>query len=208
MATGTKITLSAKELELVGNTGWILAKHTVINKVYQLLGDAVPAMQQVVKQAGTTLPPWAAQVPPKIYRGENYQLMPYVLLDYPRYFVKDDALAIRTFFWWGHFFSVTLQLSGTCKQQALPGLQAAYSYLACHQWHIVTGNDAWQHSLADSSPVAGISEEVFEALLKDKPFTKLAKKIPVQQWDAVPGFIQKSFSELISLLQNCYAPNL
>ena len=63
---------------------------------------------------------------PKISKGENYKDLPYVMLDYPRCFQKEKTIAIRTFFWWGNFFSINLQLSGEYKEQALPSLQSNF----------------------------------------------------------------------------------
>jgi hypothetical protein len=51
----------------------------------------------------------------KISRGENYQLLPYIILDYPSYFSRNNIFAVRTMFWWGNFFSITLHLSGDHK---------------------------------------------------------------------------------------------
>ena len=39
METITKIQLSPQETELVTNTEWILAKHSIIKKVYAMFGD-------------------------------------------------------------------------------------------------------------------------------------------------------------------------
>jgi len=71
-------------------------------------------------------------VSPKISRGENYLGLPYLVLDYPRLFRPDAVLAIRTFFWWGHFFSSTLQLSGGYKTEFLSRLQAAQETFSKH----------------------------------------------------------------------------
>jgi len=60
------------------------------------------------------------QVPPRISKGENYKGLPWVVLDYPRCFGRDDVLAVRTLFWWGHYFSVTLHLKGSYKEMFLP----------------------------------------------------------------------------------------
>ena len=54
---------------------------------------------------------------PKISKGENYKGLPWLVLDYPRYFNKEDIFAIRTLFWWGNFFSITLHISGKYKMR-------------------------------------------------------------------------------------------
>ena len=48
----------------------------------------------------------------KIFRGENYRQLPYLVLDYPKHFSKESVLAFRTMLWWGNFFSCTLHLQG------------------------------------------------------------------------------------------------
>ena len=117
MMEKTKIALSAKELELVCNKEWILTKHAIVQKVITLFGRALEDMQQQVEQRIHGLPAAVNGQSPKISKGENFQSLPYVMLDYPRYFHKENTLAIRTFFWWGNFFSVTLHLSGEHKEK-------------------------------------------------------------------------------------------
>jgi hypothetical protein len=120
MSEDAKIALSEKELELVCSTDWILTKHSVIEKVYRLFGSLALSMQGFVEENKTILPAIVSASNPKISRGENYLKFPYVMLDYPRHFTKEDSLAIRTLFWWGNFFSINLHLSGSSKQQAVP----------------------------------------------------------------------------------------
>ena len=50
MSEDAKIALSEKELELVCSTDWILTKHSVIEKVYQLFGSLALSMQGFVEE--------------------------------------------------------------------------------------------------------------------------------------------------------------
>jgi hypothetical protein len=113
-----KIQLSAEELSLVQNAGWLLTKNTIIEKVFALFGDVAHQMRDNFA-AGEGIIPAEVLVPsPKISKGENYKGLPWVMLDYPRFFNREDAFAIRTMFWWGHFFSVTLHLKGAYLPQS------------------------------------------------------------------------------------------
>ena len=62
------------------------------------------------------LPAEVAEISPKISKGENYNGLPYVMFDYPRFFTKENVFAVRTFFWWANYFSVTLHLKGEYKE--------------------------------------------------------------------------------------------
>lgn len=203
MAKETKITLSSKELELVCNRDWILTKHIIIDKVYKLFGKLAVSMQERVQQIASTLPREAAESNPKISRGENYQGLPYVMLDYPRHFTKEFTLAIRTFFWWGNFFSINLHLSGGGKQAAAAVLSTKFTSLQQGGYWLCTHADPWQHHFESENyvPLTEFSAADFEAVLANNPFIKIGKQIPIKQWDDAGEFLEKTFYEMILLLQ-------
>jgi len=207
MKTVTKIALSDKELELVCDTSWILTKHAVIQKVYTLFGEALQQMQSITAGNQLYLPAeWCAHSP-KIAKGENYRLLPYVMLDYPRYFSKADTIAVRTFFWWGHFFSVSLQLSGVFKNQAEDTLLHHYEWLKSMGFSVCINDDPWEHDFGELNFVLvdQLTKEQFSGMLQRK-FVKIAKKLPVQEWNSAPGFIASVFAELVELLKTDQAP--
>ena len=113
MNADTKITLSAKELDLVCNIDWILTKQAIIQKVYALFGMEAAKMQQIITAAVPSLAGIIDLSGPKITKGENYEKLPYVILDCPRVFQKENTLAMRTMFWWGNFFSTTLSIKSS-----------------------------------------------------------------------------------------------
>ncbi len=200
----TKIALSAKELELVCNTEWILTKHAIIQKVYELFGNVLPLMQNILEESKAVLPPEIFATAPKISKGENYKLLPYVIMDYPRHFTKDDTVAIRTFFWWGHFFSISLQLAGRHKTNAESKMVENFEWLQQNGYAVCVSDNPWEHQFDDSNFILlhSIGKKQFELLLAQKPFIKIANNIPLAQWQTVPVFIVKSFAELAGLLKN------
>ena len=203
MTGNTKITLSANELELVCNTNWILTKHIIVQKVYQLFGDAIPHQQNALAGEQEYLPAQVFINQPKISKGENYQQLPYVILDYPRYFSREAIFAIRTLFWWGNFFSVTLQLSGEYKNEYLPEIISRFDYLQQNGFWVCVSSDPWDHHFDSNNYVLvqNLKKEEFWVILCREAFVKIAKKIPVQQWPDVPVFITATFDEMIQLLK-------
>src|SRR5882762_9510184 len=118
MMDAAKVQLSKEERTLVMDPGWILTKNSIMGKVGALFAELSGRMQASYQLPTDGLPlNWAT---PKISRGENYKGLPWVVLDYPRAFGREDVLAIRTLFWWGHYFSVTLHLKGKYKELFLP----------------------------------------------------------------------------------------
>ena len=82
----------------------------------ELFGDLGGEWRGVLPGVGAGRP----GVEPKISKGEKYKGLPWVMLDYPRIFGKEDIMAIGTRFWWGHYFSVTLHLKGGYLRTYLP----------------------------------------------------------------------------------------
>ena len=204
MIDKTKITLSAKELELVCSTDWILTKHIIIEKVINLFSAMLISMQQKTGEQKSNLPVEVFIKDPKISRGENYRQLPYVMLDYPRYFEKQDTLAIRTFFWWGNFFSINLQLSGNIKNSVVNNLAANFLHLQQNDYWICVNNNPWQHYFEEDNylPLQKITKEQFSVMLNRELFIKIGKKISIEHWETVAPFIANTFEEMILLLKN------
>ena len=192
----TKIKLSATELDLVTNAAVLLTKNTIMNKVITGFGALANDMQIAVM--ASHLPENVLASTPKIARGENYLGLPWVMLDYPRVFVKQDVFAVRTFFWWGNYISVNLQLSGRYQQQFQAKLLDQLS-VDDNDWLLCCNTqDAWQHHFEATNykPFSQFSKQELAKL----PFIKLAKKIPLQEWDNIETFIKSTFDALLQLL--------
>lgn len=194
---GSKIRLSPPEAALFGNAEMILTKNSVLQKTAALLGEVQNVLQDEAPSFIRTLSP-----PPKISRGENYLGLPYVILDYPRIAKGDDLLFIRSLFWWGNFYSSTLQLSGAFKQKHRAGPKNAYEILAGNTYFIGIHQDPWVHHFeADNyKAIQGLSKEAFALLVDEIPHTKIAARWPLQEWDAAAMNLIKSWKLLMALL--------
>jgi hypothetical protein len=199
----SKLTLSAEEQLLVNNAEWILTKRIIIDKVYRLFGDLAAVQKKIIEKETGLLPEAVRQSTAKISKGENYQQLPYVLLDYPRCFELDDSFAVRTMFWWGNFFSVSLQLSGKYKLQFQEQLSAGKKSLVQNDFYICTHESQWHHHFANDNytAVKELNNKEIEDIIRQKEFIKLAVKFPLQQWDDMPLLLERSFANIIDLLK-------
>lgn len=199
----TKITFSANELALVCNAKIILTKHTIIQKIYQLFGALIPEMEQMLHINKGHLPEEVFSKSAKISRGEQYQLLPYVMLDYPRYFEKADSFAIRTFFWWGNFFSVNLQLGGAYKNIFANRLLEQFSHLQEKGYWLCIAETPWEHHFGKANFVqlCNCTIQQFESVLLENEFIKISKKLPLLHWEQADEFVTGTFNEMLELLQ-------
>lgn len=197
-----KIRLSPKEAELVTNADWILTKNGILQKAKFLLEQLQSDQQEYLKMYLSTLPAEVMQISPKISKGENYKGLPYLVLDYPRFFENENHFAIRVMFWWGNFFSITLHLSGSYKRMYENKIHVALPLMKEKGFYICSGSDQWEHHFETSNYLS--LEETDAALFKkytgEKDFIKLAKKYPLEQWDSARDKLMASFSEMIKWL--------
>lgn len=199
----SKLILSDEELQLVNNTSWILTKRKIIDKINLLLGDIAANQKQIIENEKDWLPGEVVLSEPKISRGENYRQLPYMLLDYPRCFDAENIFAIRTMFWWGNFFSITLHLSGKYKE-AFQGKVISNLHAVKQDIFICINENQWQHHFeADNYVlVKQFSDAGLMDAIEKKQFIKLAMKFPLQPWAALPALLDEAFLEMIKLLKD------
>jgi hypothetical protein len=197
-----KIRLSAKEMELVMNADWILTKNAVMQKAWQLLESLQERQRNILQSYGALLPHEAVLTSPKISKGENYLGLPYLVLDQPRFFDRENTLAIRTMFWWGNFFSTTLQLSGKYKEQFAQKIFSAIDKLAGDGYYISVSEDEWQHHFGEDNYCAlkNISKEKLHDTINNSSFIKLAQKISLEKWEEAEEILAGHFEYWVALL--------
>jgi hypothetical protein len=190
-----KIRLSKEEMTLVTDPEWILTKNSIILKVVELLARLSDDWRGLWELRKGYFPPELQTASPRISKGENYKGLPYVVLDFPRAFGREDIFAIRTLFWWGHYFSMTLHLRGRYKQLFLPVIREHVQRLALAGFHIGGSEDEWRH---EHDPVS--DEEEMEAILAGRSFLKLSATCGLDRWEEAPDRLGQMFRELLETL--------
>lgn len=196
MQDSANVSLSAFEQQLVANAEWILTKNRIIEKVYVLFGKLSEQYQYY--QPLQQLPVEALLASPKISKGENYEGLPYVMLDYPRCFGREHVLAVRTFFWWGNFFSITLQLKGKYLDQFRNNIQQQLSAPSYNNAWINVGEEEWMHHFRNDNmqPIRNYTND-----LSEKKILKIAFQHSFAEWEDAEHLLKQSFQQLMQLLQ-------
>jgi len=193
--------VSPEEIALVRDPAWILTKNSILARAVSLFAE----LSERWKGKLEDLPvpgPGLLSTAPKISRGENYKGMPWVVLDYPRSFGKEDVFAIRTLFWWGHYFSVTLHLKGNPKQLYLPVIRQHIGELAAAGFHIGISGDEWRHELEGGNyrSLEGMKPEEWEAILVRPGFLKFSAKCGLEHWNEAGEEIGRLYGTVINAL--------
>ncbi len=198
----TKIRLSPKELELIRNADIILTKNAVMKKMQGLLEELQVDHQELLANSDL-LPEEVRRCGPKISKGENYLGLPYLVLDQPRFFEIDNIFAIRTMFWWGRFFSITLQLSGRYKKAYQPGLINHFDELKDNDYYYCVSDDQWKHHLEEDNyiPLKNMSREELIRSNGERSFIKLAKRIELGDMENIQNVLDKEYRKLLDFLR-------
>lgn len=165
------------------------------------MADTEELLKKEVAKSSFSLPDKAFTRSGKISRGENYNRLPYVILDYPRLFTREDTFAYRSMLWWGHEFSVTLHLSGIYLNPLHLHLPEVLQYLASDkEIFFCVHSDPWQyHFSSDNYRNLSdlISEDQISSLVHRK-FIKISKKWSLEHWKDFPEHSAHFFEELLS----------
>jgi hypothetical protein len=191
-----KVSLSEFEMQLITNKHWILTKNEIIGKVYALFGNI--AARYSNEELLRELPLEVIALPPKISKGENYKGLPYVMLDYPRCFGRDDVFAIRTFFWWGSFFTITLHLKGTYKNAYCNKFMHAISEGLFAGAYINNSNGEWEHDI-HAGTMLPVSNTHLPPVNEYEIF-KLTLKLNLSEWERAEDFYSENFQLLLRVV--------
>jgi hypothetical protein len=193
----TKIQLSDAEIDLMCDASIILTKNKILQQVKALLLEVQEDMVQSSLKIGENT---IFNIAPKISKGENYLGLPYLVLDYPRVFNHSGTFAIRSMFWWGHYFSSTLHLSGHYTHAFGSRIQNAYQQLAALDYYIGIHTDPWQHHFGESNycKISGLSEADFHLYCRQEHI-KIAAKWPLMDWSFAANHLFISWKMFLQL---------
>lgn len=194
----SKIQLSADEMLLVQDSHWILTKHRVIEKVYNMFGQLSQQMQAYLQDQPHTLPVEALEISPKISKGEQYEKMPYVMLDYPRFFSKSNVLAIRTFFWWGHYFSCTLHLKGAFAQLFNRQINGALQQTEFENYYLSVNGNEFNFDLGHEDYTIIKNGAIYQ-LTEETSFIKISYRHPLADWNSGTEKLMEAFKRFIAI---------
>jgi len=127
----------------------------------------------------------------QLVKGERFQDFPYVYLDFPKYFSKDEMFTFRSFFWWGHALFFCWFLSGPSLDEYKKRVQECVAAISRQAVFISTADSPWEWSLEKPHAVFldHTSEESLKIILKDLSFLKLGCSLSLdllETEDAIP----------------------
>jgi hypothetical protein len=193
--------LTPEERAFATDPAWMLMKNRIVEKTVAFFAGLSTSMQERISD--DPLLAEIRQTPPKISRGENFKGLPWVLLDYPRRFGKADLFAVRTLFWWGKYFSVTLHVKGSYKERWWPTIAEHSRELGTAGFHIGIADNEWRHELEEDNyrPLQGMNASEREAIAGAHHFLKLSAKCSLSHGDETGVLLLRLHDTVMNVLE-------
>jgi hypothetical protein len=183
------ILFTEQELKIVNSKAILLSKHSATHKIRLLLEQTAKHIDQYI---AAETPHWYESINwqgLKVSRGENYNGLPYQVLDHPRYFHSKDVLAFRVMCWWGNYFCHTLHISGKFLQvnkmrylQNLGGLKNRGLFLGINK-------DPWKYEFNQQHyrALSTLSDQQIQQSIEQTGHLKISAQFPLDRWKELPS---------------------
>jgi len=195
--------LSTEELNALMDVKFFELKQSVMDKATQLLSNLELKLKEESNLHRMHIPNGVLEIDSKISKGENYRGLPYLVLDYPRYFKNENIFAFRSMFWWGNHFTFTLHLSGMHLEHYLPKLQSNLNKIQLRNTYISIGDNPWVHHV-DNAHYLSVQEwntrvDKTEYFANAK-YIKLVRKLEIDKWNQVVEFGTETYHLFLKTL--------
>lgn len=159
---------SPEEKELLLNKEFFISKKNITSKIYFEFEEIKKAIEIILIERKLPLTKEILATG-KINRGENLIGLPWINLDYPGYFKKENAFAIRYLFWWGTHFSVTLHLGGESLNNLQSCILKNIKESSYQHFYWCVNSNPWQYdySLENYCMIRYLSPEHIQTSIKN-----------------------------------------
>lgn len=145
-----EVWFTKEEAELLEGKSLFIIKQSVIAKLLALFGQLHESLNSIVGHCHLPYREELLKQTGKISKGENYLGYPWLILDYPRQFGKEDVFAFRSLCWWGNEYSFTLHLSGKFLH-AVADLHASLNKLKGKNLYICISDSPWNYHFGEDN---------------------------------------------------------
>ncbi len=195
---------TANDLALMRDADLMARKEAVIGKVKTVLSAVKEALRSEVKDPSAYLAPDGTDFSQgQLAHGDQFHGLPWVYLDFPKYFSREAMFTFRSFFWWGHGFLFAWFLAGPLLDRYKAALLSGYDRLADTSNGVLRlslARDPWEWRQADgyALDLARTNRHAVEAALATRPFLKLTENLGLEGTslgeDAVASAARRAFA--------------
>jgi hypothetical protein len=176
--------LDDKEKGILADREFLITKINIIEKIHSLFENVRVDLKQAILTSQFNFDYRIDTEYGKIFKGEDYKSLPYVVLDYPKFFSKKGIFAFRTMLWWGNFFSATLHLEGDLFTKYKDRIIKNSKLLFDGETYFCINTTPWEYHYSNDNYI--IINKDTQNKLDGLNFLKLSKKFNLDQYDQIP----------------------
>ncbi len=191
--------LSEKENQIIFDTEFLINKISVIAKIQTLFEEVRKSLVAAIISSDFVFPESVDIELGKIFKGENYQSLPYINLDFPKYFSNEDIFTFRTMFWWGNYFSSTLHLQGKSLEHYRHNIINNLDKLINEEIYICINRSPWEYHYNSDNYI--LLSEFNLKKLYDLDFLKLSEKFNLADYNNLPKLSSDFLQRVLSILK-------
>lgn len=197
-----KLNFTSEELGVLSNSDFFVVKHQATQKISLILSHLLQELENSENIQSFPLQ-GLNEKRGKIFRGENYRLLPYVVLDYPRQFGKESVFAFRSMFWWGNGFSFTLHIQGEALIMFNDRLHSNLYQLTGKGFYVCINTTPWEYHYGTDNyiPLEEYIAKSQKYKARSNDFFKLSRRLTLQQYSLVPEFGKETWELLKKILE-------
>ena len=184
----------SEEFGFLSNADLLIKKRIIQEKIFKLLEITLGSIRSGINAPIAKLFPEG-----KISRGENYQALPYLILDYPAIFSMNDILACRTMFLWGNFFSTTIHLQGSYLKRNHENIVSTITGLEQNELFISVGETPWHYHYEPSNYLPLNSVTLDKAI--NRSFVKISRRIALDDHYRLPALARDFYQRFLDNLK-------
>lgn len=197
-----QIYFNPKEVNYIRDQDFLITKRKITDKIFSLLVGVQDTIAPILEKYSSKIPKKVLTIAGKISKGENYKDLPYLILDYPRYFKKHNTFAFRTMFWWGNYFSITLHLQGESLHLLKDNMINKIAYLGENNYYICINDTPWEYHFEQDNyiPLVSLPKERIEAIFQDHEFIKISTRIELEEFSQLNNKVADFVETMLSAL--------
>ena len=168
---------SPVEVKLLNTVDIFLHKPAIMKKAEANLTALKQEVIKTLSQAPHPCPPESDIVKGQIVRGENHKGFPFISLDMPQMFSKNQMFTYRTLFWWGHDLIFSLILK---QENQAPLIEKLIQLKEHPEWEDIQLAIAltpweWEKDMNNFIPLFGTSDIKIRDTINSVKYIKLCR---------------------------------
>ena len=200
----TKLDFTAEELSVLNNSHFFTVKLSATKKIMTIFGQLEADLKAEMEITDFDRDEGLNISSGKIFRGENYHNLPYVMLDFPRLFNTKSVFAFRNMFWWANGFSFTLHLQGEAWKKRKKKIQKNLHKLQGQGFFICVNDTPWQYHF---EPTNYVELDNFLNMnrgesLSTMSFIKLCTRLDTSRYSEAIATSRSTFKSLMNLIED------